>query len=115
MSKKTNGKKPQVLKTPIGQKATPGHTEKRGHRSPAMQHMPFVRENFVHLGIGIALLIIGYLFMSDDTFTDAAEFSTALYIAPFFTIGGYVYILFAILRGHRKRIGGRGQNEQQEN
>lgn len=103
-------KKPKNLK-PVAPVATPAAApaEKAPTYTFSTQpksdtaHLPFGKENFLHVGIGIGLVILGYILMAGEEFKDAKEFSLALNVSPFFTVGGYLYILYGILRRSKKK------------
>ena len=64
----------------------------------------FGRSNFVWLGIGIAVLIVGYVLMSgggsdDPNVFDASIFSCRrITLAPTVVLAGYGVIFYAILK-----------------
>ncbi len=61
--------------------------------------MPFRRQNYRLLGIGAALLVLGYaLLLVPNRFVDSRTFSVALYVAPWVILGGIATLLRAILR-----------------
>ena len=63
----------------------------------------FGKKNYLLLGAGIFILILGYALMAMDTFIDATKFSVSLYISPVVIIIGYVEIVFAILYRPKKQ------------
>ena len=64
----------------------------------------FGRSNFMWLGVGIVLLIVGYMLMSgggsnDPNIFDKSIFSTRrITLAPAVVLAGYGVIFFAILK-----------------
>ena len=65
----------------------------------------FSKENFIWLGAGIALLIIGYLLMSGGGSDNPNEFhadqifsARRITLAPITVLAGYGTILYAILK-----------------
>ncbi len=68
-------------------------------RSGAGSAMPFRRQNYLLLGLGAILLIVGYgLLGVPRYFVDASRFSMALYVAPVVILAGMGVLLYAILR-----------------
>lgn len=77
----------------------PTPTGKATRTTPAVDAMPFRRPNYLLLGAGATLLLIGYsLLLVPAHFVDAKEFSPALYIAPVVIMGGFGTLLYAILK-----------------
>ncbi|MCS7153365.1 MAG: DUF3098 domain-containing protein [Bacteroidia bacterium] len=70
--------------------------------SPAKEpssEMPFTRANYQWLIIGVILLIIGYIgLLIPPRFVDSKQFSVALYVAPWFILGGFGTLIYAILK-----------------
>ena len=65
----------------------------------------FSKENYLWLGVGIALLIIGYLLMSGGGSDNPNEFhadqifsARRITLAPITVLAGYGTILYAILK-----------------
>ena len=65
----------------------------------------FNKENYIWLGVGVALLIIGYLLMSGGGSDNPNEFhadqlfsARRITLAPITVIAGYITILYAILK-----------------
>jgi hypothetical protein len=54
----------------------------------------FERHNYVLLGIGLALVVVGYLIMRIDNQVDGF---LSLYLAPLLILGGYMEIIYAIM------------------
>ena len=91
--------KPKV----VVQKATPSTSPppKKTTRSPKVESaaatMPFTRQNYILLAIGVGIIILGFFLMSLDNFIDATQFSISLYIAPIVVIAGFAEIVYAIM------------------
>lgn len=70
--------------------------------SPAKEsssEMPFTRANYHWLIIGVVMLIIGYIgLLIPAHFVDSKQFSVALYVAPWFILGGFGTLIYAILK-----------------
>ncbi|MBX3101477.1 MAG: DUF3098 domain-containing protein [Bacteroidetes bacterium] len=64
--------------------------------------LPFGKKNFVHLLIGIGILMVGYALMTDKEYKGAEEFSMALHVAPVIVLAGYAYLVYAILLKDKK-------------
>lgn len=64
----------------------------------------FGRSNFIWLGIGIAILAIGYVLMSGGGSEDPAVFDASIFsfrritLAPTIVLAGYGVIFYAILK-----------------
>lgn len=64
----------------------------------------FGRNNFIWLGIGIAILAIGYVLMSGGGSEDPAVFDASIFsfrritLAPTIVLAGYGVIFYAILK-----------------
>lgn len=59
--------------------------------------LPFSRQNYILLAIGVGIIILGFFLMSLDDFVDATEFSVSLYIAPIVVMAGFAEIIYAIM------------------
>lgn len=74
--------------------------EKRKSK-PAKQQgpiIPFGRRNYIIIGGGVAVLVLGFLLMAADTeFVDSTKFSLSLWVAPIVLVLGFVAIGFGIL------------------
>lgn len=72
--------------------------------SSASLEFAFQRSNYVWLGIGLALLITGYILMSGGKAEDPTAFSDAIFsfrritLAPVVVLMGYGTIFYAILK-----------------
>lgn len=69
------------------------------------QNFAFTKENYVWLGVGIVLLIIGYVLMSGGGSDNPNEFhadqlfsARRITLAPITVVAGYGTILYAILK-----------------
>tara|TARA_B110000091_G_scaffold112083_1_gene121278 strand:+ start:828 stop:1073 length:246 start_codon:yes stop_codon:yes gene_type:complete len=64
----------------------------------------FSAVNYKFLGVGLALLVIGYILMSGGGSDDPNVFSYEIFsfrritLAPYVILSGYGFILFAILK-----------------
>jgi hypothetical protein len=65
----------------------------------------FSKENYIWLGIGVVLLVVGYLLMSGGGSDNPNEFhadqlfsARRITLAPVTVLAGYVTILYAILK-----------------
>lgn len=76
----------------------------KSDNTPEATRFAFGRSNFVWLGIGIAVLIVGYMLMSgggsdDPNVFDANIFSfRRITLAPTVVLAGYGVIFYAILK-----------------
>ncbi len=61
------------------------------------QDLPFGRMNYILMGIGVAVLGLGFVLMGQDSFVDANEFSISLHIAPVIVVAGFIELIFAIM------------------
>ena len=69
------------------------------------QNFAFSKENYIWLGVGIALLVVGYLLMSGGGSDNPNEFNAdqlfstrRITLAPITVLAGYGTILYAILK-----------------
>jgi len=69
------------------------------------QNFAFTKENYVWLGVGIVLLVIGYVLMSGGGSDNPNEFhadqlfsARRITLAPITVVAGYGTILYAILK-----------------
>ena len=66
----------------------------------------FGRSNYVWLGIGIAILMVGYLLMSGGGSDDPNVFDESIFsarritLAPTVVLAGYGVIFYALLKKH---------------
>jgi hypothetical protein len=65
---------------------------------------PFTSQQYRWLGVGLGLLVVGYLLMSGGASDDPEVFSDAIFntrritVAPTVVLAGYATILYAILK-----------------
>ena len=89
--------KPKV----VVQKTTPPPTPKKTSRPPKTENstvtLPFTKQNYILLAIGVGIIVLGFFLMSLDNFVDATQFSISLYIAPIVVIAGFAEIAYAIM------------------
>lgn len=62
--------------------------------------MVFTRQNYLLLGLGLALVVLGFVVMRLD---NQVESFVSLYLAPLMILGGYLEIIYAIL--YRPSVG----------
>ncbi|MCS6790889.1 MAG: DUF3098 domain-containing protein [Bacteroidia bacterium] len=61
--------------------------------------MPFRKANYRWLGIGSAILVLGYaLLVQPSEYMPREQFSLALYVAPVLILTGIGLLVYAILR-----------------
>lgn len=63
---------------------------------------PLTRKNYILLAIGALLIMSGFGLMATEGFIDATQFSLSLYVSPVLIIGGFVWIIYAILAKDKK-------------
>jgi uncharacterized membrane protein YedE/YeeE len=62
------------------------------------------RENFILLGIGMAIIILGFILMAGGESTDPKVFSEEMFshrritIAPLLILGGFTFQVYAIMK-----------------
>ena len=72
--------------------------------SDQLSNFAFGRSNFIWLGIGIAILAVGYVLMSGGGSEDPAVFDASIFnfrritLAPTIVLAGYGVIFYAILK-----------------
>lgn len=59
--------------------------------------LPFGRKNFIWMSIGGLTLLGGYALLWQPHFTDAKEFSLALYVAPWVILAGVSILVYSTL------------------
>jgi len=68
----------------------------------------FSRQNYILLGIGIIILLVGYLLMMGGGSEDPTEFNDAIFnaqritIAPIVVLFGYLFVIYAIMKKPKK-------------
>ncbi len=70
----------------------------------APPELPFTRKNYILVGIGFGLILLGFILMASENFIDATKFSLSLYVSPFLIIGGFAEIIYAILVREKKNV-----------
>ena len=69
--------------------------------------MPFTRENYLLMLVGLGIVVIGYLLMSGGGSGDPNVFNEDIFsarritVAPIVLLLGYVFIIYAILKRPR--------------
>ncbi|MEM7163571.1 MAG: DUF3098 domain-containing protein [Bacteroidota bacterium] len=64
----------------------------------------FSKQNYILLGIGILILIVGYLLMMGGGSEDPTEFNDAIFnaqritVAPIIVLFGYLFVIYAIMK-----------------
>ncbi|NUQ80114.1 MAG: DUF3098 domain-containing protein [Bacteroidetes bacterium] len=56
--------------------------------------MPFTKENYILLSIGILIILVAYILMAVDNQVDGW---ISLYLAPYMLVFGYAELVFAIM------------------
>ena len=64
---------------------------------PEPSQLPLARHNYLFIGIGMALVAIGFWLMGTEPFIDATQFSLALHVSPVLILGGYGAVGYGIL------------------
>ncbi len=59
--------------------------------------LPLGKKNYIFIAIGIAVILLGFLLMATEGFIDSSQFSLSLYVSPVLIIGGFAWIIYAIL------------------
>ncbi len=60
----------------------------------ALYAMPLQKENYLFIGIGFAVIILGYLLIAFECDVDGF---LSLNVSPFLIIGGFGWIIYAVL------------------
>ncbi len=71
--------------------------------APEPTKLPLGRTNYRLIGVGMALIVLGFALMSTEPFIDASQFSLALYVSPILILGGYGIIGYGILARPRAK------------
>lgn len=82
-----------MAKSPKDQSSARRSRRSQGKRTRGV--MVFTRENYILLLIGIALIVVGYVIMRWENAVDGV---LSLYVAPLLILGGYLEIIYAILK-----------------
>lgn len=70
---------------------------KKNTPTPSQDSFPLTRKNYLLLGVGALLILVGFVLMSTEGFIDATQFSLSLYVSPVLIVGGFIWIIYAIL------------------
>ncbi|MEL6772031.1 MAG: DUF3098 domain-containing protein [Bacteroidota bacterium] len=100
MAKRSRGSKARPSKSRSSQQETPPRSRSAaGRRGARKARMAFSRQNYLLLGLGLALVVAGYALMLMDNATsdDPVNSPLSLYVAPLLLLGGYLEIVYAIL------------------
>ncbi len=65
--------------------------------------LALTRHNYILIGIGLLLLVIGYSLLAADKFVDATQFSIGLHVAPVVILSGYAWLAYAIMARPKKK------------
>lgn len=71
-------------------------------KSASDAQMTFSRKNYIFLIIGVLVIFFGFFLLSLDGFVDAQEFSISLNIAPYIIVGGFGWVIYAIMYREKK-------------
>ena len=69
----------------------------------------FGKDNFIHIGVSIVLIIIGFVLMSGGGSTDGVTFNPEIFsarrivVAPVITVIGFLLMIFAILKKNKDK------------
>lgn len=94
MSNTSNNTSRTDLKTPAG---------KQQGEAIDRKHLAFDKLNFILLGIGMAVVIIGFLLMSgsgssEGTFDPAIFSARRIKVAPVVCFLGFIFMIYAVIR-----------------
>lgn len=73
----------------------------------AKRDFAFGKENFIWIGVAVALIIIGFMMMAGGGSQDGVSFNPDIFsrrrivFAPLVTVAGFVFMIFAILKTTR--------------
>ena len=59
--------------------------------------LPFAKKNYLIMGAGVCLVLLGYFVMNTEKFVDATKFSLSLYVCPFLILAGLVVVGMGIM------------------
>lgn len=68
----------------------------------------FERSNFILMGIGLAIIVIGFILMSGGRSDDPNVFNEAMFsfrrvtLAPILVFGGFIFEIYAIMKKPKK-------------
>ena len=104
-TQKGNPVKPAVRQTPTTVKSKSTNNNGSYFKSPSSDSTPiFDKTNYIILGIGALLIILGFILMSGgntdpNVFNEKEIYSTQrITVAPITVIAGFIVIIFAILK-----------------
>ncbi|MGQ9806565.1 MAG: DUF3098 domain-containing protein [Chlorobiales bacterium] len=60
----------------------------------ALYEMPLQKENYLFIGIGFAVILVGYLLIGVERAVDGF---LSLNVSPILIIGGFIWIIYAVL------------------
>ena len=72
------------------------------------QRMPFDRKNYALMGVGVLVIVVGFMLMSGGGEHTATEFDESIFsfrritLAPIVVIAGFVFEIFAIMKRFEK-------------
>jgi len=95
-----------MIKIKLGK--TAASPDKQKPSNPASSDMPFGRQNYILLLIGLAFIIVGFLLMIGGGSKDPKVFSYDIFnfrrltLAPILVLAGYVIEIFAIMKKPRE-------------
>lgn len=84
MTKTSNKKKEREKKRSLA-----GRTKRE-----ALYELPLQKENYLFIGIGFAVILLGYLLIGVEREVDGF---LSLNVSPILIIGGFIWIIYAIL------------------
>ena len=84
MAKTLNKKKEREKKRTLADRA----------KREALYGMPLQKENYLFIGIGFAVILLGYLIIGIERNVDGF---LSLNLSPILIIGGFVWIIYAVL------------------
>ena len=103
---KTTGAKQQA-----GQQSKGGTAATRKQKQKTSLEFPLEKENFILMGIGFVIIIIGYILMSGDT--DIYDFRKTT-LSVIVVMFGYAFEVYAILKTPKSRQVSEEDEEQQQ-
>jgi hypothetical protein len=83
-----------MSKTPIKKKERERKKSLAGRTKREVFSMPLQRENYFLIGIGFAVILLGYLLIGIERDVDGF---LSLNVSPILIIGGFIWIIYAIL------------------
>lgn len=84
-------------------------TDKEQNPAPDETARPFVKKNFLYMGISLLMIIVGFLLMTGSANGETAQFNEDIFsvrrivIGPTLAFLGFVAMAFAILYTPRKK------------